>query len=204
MKLMPKITFLIVFLLFSNISKADLVVYETYKQFKTKQGAEFKGYTYDGTTSTVGNFKVKFKKKGEKKVHLNNESWGFTYNGHLFRLNPGNSYPLRVISSDEICYYESGPFHLKMIRDKTNTGTIFMSSGAIDFTFSQNLNSPMTTVEELTNGRKEDKRRSHLEPNSDYKELNDCLKSKASIDANSMSNARECMYLFLQVLQENK
>ncbi len=65
----------------------------------------------------MGQWTLFFEKDGAKRKVKCKDIWGFTYKGILFRIDNEGNIPVRLMTEREVCYYENGFAHLRMLRD---------------------------------------------------------------------------------------
>ncbi len=65
----------------------------------------------------MGQWTLFFEKEGAKRKVKCKDIWGFTYKGILFRIDEEGNIPVRLMTEREVCYYENGFAHLRMLRD---------------------------------------------------------------------------------------
>ena len=65
----------------------------------------------------------------ERKVKCK-DIWGFLYKGVLFRINDEGPIPVRLMTEGEVCYYENGFAHLRMVRDDLEVATYDVGNAA--------------------------------------------------------------------------
>ena len=65
----------------------------------------------------MGQWTLFFEKDGAKRKVKCKDIWGFTYKGILFRIDAEGHIPVRLMTEREVCYYENGFAHLRMLRD---------------------------------------------------------------------------------------
>ncbi len=201
MKIKTVLLFLVIslFSLFINESKAEtksLIVFETYDDYMAKKGTVYKGeYKANTFIKAPGKkklfitFKNKNKKAENRKVKIAlKETWGFSLNGLLFRVDKKTSCPHYVRSQGKIYYYENGYAVLNKLKKKdpslevniehymdsdfhtdaaTGQSFSFKTWGVVAY-FSETLNSEFFEFKSRTLSK-------FVKRNSKYQEVYDCM-----------------------------
>ena len=192
MKTFIKIRFTLVLILLFKIGVANVIVYKTFEAYESKNGIEYQGYSYKSSFHAGGNWKTVFKKKGEKKLKLGKDTWGFSFKGELFRIDTKHGYPLRVVTTKKVCYYENGPFHLRQIEEEKEEGHVTIMANTITYKFSETLSSPFESPRKLA--KLDKKGNISKDSNPSYKQLFDCIMSMTDLKVESLFiNLRQCV-----------
>ncbi|HNU56270.1 MAG TPA: hypothetical protein PKN30_06720 [Flavobacteriales bacterium] len=78
----------------------------------------------------MGQWTLLFEKDGVKRKVKCKDIWGFLYKGVLFRINDEGPIPVRLMTEGEVCYYENGFAHLRMVRDDLEVATYDVGNAA--------------------------------------------------------------------------
>jgi hypothetical protein len=173
-------------LLMGFILNAQVVVYPTFEDFKSKNGKLYDDY--DGYMHVMGKVKLTFVKDGKSKNIACSDMWGFHYKDALFRIDKKHNQPTRVISDGKIIYYENGMAHLDMIAYNKEKGSFSMGYFCY---LSKSLDSDIIPMpgQLVSDARKKIKK--FKEENPEYKELFDCIENDYDY-----SNVRPCVREF--------
>lgn len=98
----------------------SIIVFKDYNSFTKKIGESYDKML--GYTNGVKNMKLVLQKNNAEHKVKCEEIWGFFYNGHLFRTDIRTGQVAELILKGKICFYENGPAHLEMIRDRKSRG----------------------------------------------------------------------------------
>lgn len=136
-KLLP-----ILFTLLSSVCYSQVIVYETYEDFQANNGTKYERYK-SYSWSAGGVRLILFDKNNKKNKIACRDFWGFKIGDALFRVEKGNTNPVRVISVGKLVYYENGFAHLNMIRTNSTSGNFERGYYAY---LSKNINSEIITM----------------------------------------------------------
>ena len=187
-----KVILTVILIISFKIASANVVVYNTFEDYENKKGVEYLGYGYKSCFHAGGSWKTVFKKKKEKKLKLGKDVWGFTFKGELFRIDPKHGYPLKVVTTEKVCYYENGPFHIKLIESNKENGEMTIMANSITYTFSETLNSPLESPRALAKVNRKGK--ASKDTNPTYKNLYDCIMNMTDLKVETLFiNLRACV-----------
>lgn len=101
---------------------AQQVIFRSYGEY-----AQGGGEQVDGPVDVVprmGRLVVAFGKDGSRKHVPTRKVWGFLNQGFLYRIEPADHLPVRLMAQGAIFYWENGLAHLRMQRDATEAATV--------------------------------------------------------------------------------
>lgn len=78
----------------------------------------------------VGQWTLIFEKDGKKRRVKCKDIWGFLYKGVLFRIAEEGPIPVRLMTEGQVCYYENGFAHLRMLHDDIEHATYNVGNAA--------------------------------------------------------------------------
>jgi hypothetical protein len=175
-----------------SISKYDLVLYETYDDFKQNKGIN-KGKMLTYQYSTWGSNIIKL--VSEENVNLN-DYWGFTVNEYLFRMNKFSlRIPMFVYVLDKKVFYIDGYLVFNKIAfNSKREGRTIRESDAIFY--SDNLNSEVYKISKFTSREKN---------NIDYQDLVTCFNlAKKRYGYQAQFNGRKkCLNQFFNIIDND-
>lgn len=175
-----------------SISKYDLVLYETYDDFKQNKGVN-KGKMLTYQYSTWGSNKIELVNK--ENINLN-DYWGFTVDEYLFRMN---KYSLRIpmfvyVLDKKVFYIDGYLVFNKIAFNSKREGRTIRESEAIFY--SNDLNSEVYEISKFTSREKN---------NTHYKELVACFNlAKKRYGYQAQFNGRKkCLNQFFNIINSD-
>ncbi|HEY0977011.1 MAG TPA: hypothetical protein VGE21_06030 [Flavobacteriales bacterium] len=115
-------------LLIGLYGSAQTVLYRTRAEHLAGKGEE-RGNVLD-VMPAMGRLVLVLETPGGRERVPCKDLWGFTYQGVLFRIEPGSGLPVRLMSHHTLCYYENGLAHLTMQRERTEAATFEFGDAA--------------------------------------------------------------------------
>jgi hypothetical protein len=142
----------------------------------------------------MGQWTLIFEKDGAKRKVKCKDIWGFTYKGILFRIDEEGHIPVRLMTEREVCYYENGFAHLRMLRDTSEMA-------GFDYGHSAYLSKDIKGVIVPAVFAAEDDRSISGKFRTEYAGLEPLFKCIGATD--DMTNIRQCVVDFEAQLEGN-
>jgi len=142
----------------------------------------------------MGQWTLIFDKDGAKRKVKCKDIWGFTYKGILFRIDEEGNIPVRLMTEREVCYYENGFAHLRMLRDTSELAGFEYGNSAY---LSKDIKGPIAPAVFVD----DDERSTSGKFRAAYPGLEPLFKCIGATD--SMTNTRQCVVDFEVQLEGN-